>query len=151
VLPLLYLVFGGGILLPPPPFSVLVLMQVLVLLLMPLVLVQLCVVLAPSATPSQPTPKTQPTTKPMHLDTFLARCKLQGSSERTLMPIARTYQTNHEHYTSRWKWGVRVCEWCVSTYHSTSHVTAAVVGFCVHGDNVRSCILRLFAFWRTRK
>ena len=45
-------------------------------------------------------------------------------------------------YTSRWKRG---------SEHSIPHVAAAVVGLCVHGDNVRSCILRLFAFRKKTK
>jgi hypothetical protein len=80
--------------------------------------------------PPQPAPKTQPTTERMHLGTFLARCK--GANFDTERQHCRT---NHVRYTSRWKRG---------SGHSMPHVAAAVAGLCAHGDNVRSCILRLF-------
>ena len=83
--------------------------------------------------PPQPAPKTQPTTEPIHLDTFLARYKGPPSK----ICCRYHYRTNHARYTSKWEWRGE---------HSIAHAAAAVVGVCVHVDNMLACKLRLIAF-----
>ena len=101
-----------------------------------------CVVLAPSATPlPNPTPNhSRPSSQCTWTPSLLVARAFRANfdTDSTAGPTTRATRAGGSG-------GVTGSE------HSIPHVAAAVVGLCMHGDNARGCILRLFAFRRKRK